>query len=537
MTSVADSTAILQSVSEALRSGDARQAAAIAEAALASGLRHPVLFSARGVWLGEQDRHAEALADFECADAFTPANGAVKSAIGMSLLGLRRYEEAVDAFNAAIALQPRDFQLHVRKGWAFELAGNLPAARRTLEEASGIDPTNPEPFGRLAFLAARVGNWREAQTQASRAIALNADQGTAHLALALCEIETGDLGAAEQRLQRVMQSHVSGPTRRYLAFALMGDIRDRQGRVDEAFALYAKAKDIMRQSQPAPPGQMSMLDASKALCRYFESRAPNAKPRGLPPDGRPHIFLLGFLRTGTTLLEQVLASRDDMTAVSEKDTLADAAQAFMARPQDLEKLWAADEETLATYREKYWNRLRGFGTDPGEKTVVDKAPINTVKIPLIAHLFPKATILFAVRDPRDVVLSCFRRPFQSNVSTREFVTLESAAAFYDAVMRLADIYRAKLPLNLFELRLEDLVADFDGRMRAFCDFAGVPWSDAMRNFAQSAKARAIATPSATQVIRGLNSGGVGQWRRYRAQMEPVLPILKPWVERFGYPGD
>jgi hypothetical protein len=101
-------------------------------------------------------------------------------------------------------------------------------------------------------------------------------------------------------------------------------------------------------------------------------------------------------------------------------------------------------------------------------------------------------------------------------------------------MRLSELYRELLPISQHIVRYEDLVEDFEGTARAACGFIGLEWDDMMRDFAVIARSRGISTPSSAQVVRGLNREGQGAWRRYRQQMEPVLPLLQPWVERFGY---
>ena len=141
-----------------------------------------------------------------------------------------------------------------------------------------------------------------------------------------------------------------------------------------------------------------------------------------------------------------------------------------------------------------------------------------------------------MRDPRDVVLSCFRNQFDMFGDAR-IPNAPATAQFYDAVMRLADVYRAKLSLDVLELRLEDLIEDFDTKAREVCDFVGLEWNESMRDFASVARTRGVATPSARQVVREINASGVGQWRRYARELEPVLPVLKPWISRFGYPAD
>ena len=165
---------------------------------------------------------------------------------------------------------------------------------------------------------------------------------------------------------------------------------------------------------------------------------------------------------------------------------------------------------------------------------MDKMPLHTLALPLIAKLFPDARILFALRDPRDVVLSCFRRRFRVNSAMYEFLTLERAAAYYDAVMRLAEVYRDRLPLRLVEVRHEAVVADFDREVGAVLEFSGLPWNADVRRFAERAQQRAR-TPSDLQLTEGLKSDGLGQWRRFAPQMSSVRDLLDPWAQRFGYP--
>ncbi len=166
--------------------------------------------------------------------------------------------------------------------------------------------------------------------------------------------------------------------------------------------------------------------------------------------------------------------------------------------------------------------------------MVDQSPLNTLHLPIIAKLFPEARVVFAVRDPRDTVLGCFRQRFVVNVYLYEFLSLEGSARFYDLTMRLAEMYREALPLRFLDVRNEDVVADFDGRTRALCDYLGLEWEEGLRNFSRGARERRISTPSALQVARGLNADGIGRWRSYAKEMEPVLSLLQPWVERFGY---
>jgi hypothetical protein len=189
---------------------------------------------------------------------------------------------------------------------------------------------------------------------------------------------------------------------------------------------------------------------------------------------------------------------------------------------------------LDPYRRTYWRHVEQFGSQPGGKVFIDKMPLNSILLCLVARLFPAAKILFAVRDPRDVVLSCFRRRFGMTPQMYELLTLEGAARYYDRVMTLAQLYREKLPLQVHQVRYESMVSDWESETQRVCAFLEIPFDNSMRKFAAHARANDVATPSAAQVARGIYTYGVGQWRRYGEQLQPIMPMLAPWVRHFGY---
>jgi tetratricopeptide (TPR) repeat protein len=529
------SESLLTEMAAALRAGDLDRASALAQDGLNRGLRHPLIFTAQGAWLAGRQRHEEALVAFSRADTISSPNAATKSAIGVTLAELGRFDDAIAAFEQAIALSPQSPQLYVRLAWVHELARNLPESRKALSKALELQPGNAAALGRLAFVEARSGAWESARSAAAEALAKDETEVKAHLALGMTEVEFGSLDIAEIRLNNLLATGRLGLTDRYLALGLMGDVRDRQNRIDDAVHFYDRANELKRSAHSR--SQSSLLDAVVAISRYVETikpRAPAAKPVAERGPAAGHVFLLGFLRSGTTLIQQILAAHPAVASLEEKDTLAEATRAFLARASDLEKLWAAPESELARHRTIYWNRVRELGGAPDGKIFVDKVPINSIKLPLISALFPSATVLFALRDPRDVVLSCYRRRLGANPATNEFYSIESTARFYDAVMRLTHAYLSRLSIPIHQIRHEALVNDFDAEVRRICDLIEAPWNERMRRFAESPGMAAVTTPSAMQLVRGLSTEGIGRWRRYRRHLEPVLPLLAFWVEKFHY---
>jgi hypothetical protein len=280
----------------------------------------------------------------------------------------------------------------------------------------------------------------------------------------------------------------------------------------------------------------------RSMTRCYERARPQGwntrAPLGPDPScARGHVFLLGFPRSGTTLLEVILEGHPDVVSLEEKESLIDSVNEFMRRPEDLERLYRVTPAVLESLRAAYWRRVAGEGVDVAGKMFVDKYPFNTLKLPLIARLFPEAKILFACRDPRDIVLSCFRHRFKMNAPIYELLSIEGAARYYDAVMQLLIRLTSALTLEPCLVRHEDLVTEFAREMKRICTFLGLEWTPAMGDFALRTKGRAVLTPSTAQLVRGLSTEGLGQWRRYRAQLALVLPTLEPWVKRFYYDPD
>jgi hypothetical protein len=240
---------------------------------------------------------------------------------------------------------------------------------------------------------------------------------------------------------------------------------DASGRYEEAFEAYAICNGAIRQLQQRfassnVSGYVRQMSA--ALEKLDPNRWPARGVAALPSGGAAeHVFLLGFPRTGTTLIEVVLDGNPRVVSLEEHELLADGVLAFMREPVNFEALARADEPALNALRESYWQRVRDTGIDVAGKVFIDKHPLNSLKLPLIAQLFPRAKILFAVRDPRDVILSCFRRRFQMNPSMYELLTLNGAAALYGATMQFAYAAKAALKLEWHEVRYERLIADFE----------------------------------------------------------------------------
>ena len=532
----------LREAMSAVGAGDLELAARLSDHALTSGGTHPLFFKLRAVSHERQGRLAEAIQDFRSALALAPNDFAALSALGSCLSRSGRIPEGLRALDASITINAAYAPAHCNRGWALETAGDRAGARTAYERALVIDPANLQALGGLAAISAQSGQGAAAREFAGRALQLAPRDPTATIALAMAEVSDGDAAAAETRLRPLLEQQTLPPHERGVALTVVGDALDQLDRTDEAFAAYASANAQLGALYGAPCAVEAAAGSALAgrLLAEFETEGPSSWRRGPPPETpspfRGHLFIVGFPRSGTTLTGQVLAAHPDAVVLDEHETLAGPARAFLASRDGLRRLAGLDAEGLTPFRQAYHQEVLGLAAAEG-KVFVDKLPMNVLGLPLIVKLFPEGKVLLVRRDPRDVVLSCFRRQFAPGDASREFFDLGRAAGFYDQVMRLTELYRSRLELELQVLRYEDLVADFEARSREICAFAGLEWTPALADFAAASPARETATPSASQVKRGLYGEGVGQWRRFREALAPVLPVLQPWIESFGYDGD
>jgi len=319
--------------------------------------------------------------------------------------------------------------------------------------------------------------------------------------------------------------------------AVRGDLHDRMGEYALAYDCFEKSNQLaMRLFAWRNVDKNEFLSGLKAAAaQYVEQRVatwthPQYSPRRLA-------FIVGFPRSGTTLLDTILRSHPEVVVIEELPLIARVLDEVNRR-EKIEPgfIGRLDDKELATLRDMYLSELTPH-LDPKrpDALVIDKVPLNLVNVGLIYRLFPEARFILALRDPRDCVLSCFMQPFEPNSAMANFLTLEDAAAFYDNVMRLWCQYEAVLPLRAQKIRYEDIVSDFSAAVGSVLEFLGLPWDDAVSKYQETALKRdIIRTPSYHQVVQPIYKRASGRWIKYEPQMRPVLPILHPWVKAFGY---
>ena len=474
---------------------------------------------------------------YERARALAPDHVHLLVNLAAAYRAAARLPEARRALESALQVEPRFAIAHNNLGNVLTDLGERAAAVSSYERAAALDPRYADPVAGLARMAEEEHRLEDARGFAKRALQLAPHHVLATLTLARTRFRQDEPAAAAALLETLLSSGALSLTNRILAQGYLGEAYDRLARYEEAFAAFSEANSLQHAQYASAfsAERGPLVPASIARLTQLMQAADPAAWGAAPPAARVPVFLIGFPRSGTTLLDQMLASHPEVTTLEERDNLIDVARELLGSEESLQGWGDLAAEQIERLRELYWRRVDSGAQDgPMRRVFIDKQPLNAALLPLIYRLFPSAPIILALRDPRDVVLSCYQQRFGMNVAMYQLLRLDTSSAYYDLVMRLVAVSRAKLPLRVHTVKYEAVVGNFEMTLRELLGFLGLGWDEGVRAYTATARKRTIGTPSAAQVVRPLYGSACGKWRHYAPYLGPCTPLLAPWVEAFGY---
>ncbi|MGD1087843.1 MAG: sulfotransferase [Verrucomicrobiota bacterium] len=477
----------------------------------------------------------------ERASRLDPANPSLLFILGQRY-GLRYdYAAAERHFDKAV-------RLTTRKSEALAIAGQLSTdfashqvAEHYFQQALEQKDTPPETFARLAELYERLHRLEDASKLAEQALQLDANCALARLTQARLSRQAGHLEEAEKILRRVLGS--AQREMRIRGYYELGAILDRQGRYDEAMTAFLEAKAMLRpDTQPLlAQVQANRIVAKKTLAdftaetmhRWFDF-GPQLQPL------RCLSFLGGHPRSGTTLLEQVLDSHPDIVSAEETQVFVDDVfnplKANLPGGAPLAILDAARADALQQSRARYFHSMElCLNNVIGDRMLIDKNPQTTLLLPAYIRIFPEIKILVALRDPRDVVLSCFMQCYVPVTSGNvTYLSLEETTEGYAHLTENWKIFSSLIKNPWLEVRYEDVVADLESVSRRVLDFLGVSWDASVLRFDEHARSKRVRSPTYADVTQPVYKRALGRWRNYRKYLEPCLHRLEPFAKALGY---
>ena len=419
-----------------------------------------------------------------------------------------RTDEARALYSESAAAQPDVLQTLL--GWAQleEVDRNFTRAAELLDQAEAIAPANPSIHLTRAVLHGRIGDYPAA---------------LAVLAGIAASRDGGQLGP-EELLQK-------------------GRLLDRMGHYEAAFAAFAEGKALSRNVSGLEYQAETAHNVAARLSSFFTAtRLATLPEAGVREDVAQPVFILGFPRSGTTLVEQMLTAHPRIAAGDELPFINQLTEIMprlltspLAYPEALAELWMGDRcEGLDLLRDHYLTRVRqsGVPVQAGD-WFTDKMPLNEFNLGLIGLVFPAAPLIHVIRHPLDIMVSAFSNHFTHGYQCG--FALETAARHYALTAELVAHYRSEMTLRYLPVRYEDIVADQEGAVRRMLGFIGAAFDSAC--IAPHENRRYARTASYAQVTEKLYDRSRERWRKYRTHLETVIPILQPAMDRLGYTVD
>jgi len=246
------------------------------------------------------------------------------------------------------------------------------------------------------------------------------------------------------------------------------------------------------------------------------------------------VFLIGFPRSGTTLLDSILRSHSCINVLEEKPFLLNLRHEFFKNNNnDLSSLLDISQKAKDNIRESYFKKIITSPED-NRKIIIDKFPLTIIELGFIKCIFPRAKIILALRHPCDVVLSCYFSSFKINDAMVNFLKWKDTIKFYNSVFNLFEFYNKELSLDLLTIKYEDVINDFKNKTKIMSNYLGLEYEESMENFFQTARNRSrISTPSYNQVINPLYTSSIGRWKNYSVARQSKIELNK-WIKRFNY---
>lgn len=488
---------------------------------------------------------AEAVFWFEKALQESPKDAQAMACYGQALCWDRQYLSGIEHLRKAGALlakasrKKRDTQQLLLLVEQLQFWNDYPGSLELVKQAVQINK-DVRGFQLLAHTYSRLNQNQLALAASQQALRQAPNDSVLNLQHAMLEARTGCNDAAVARLQGIL-TNASNAEQSFRAHKELARIYDKQGEYAQVFEhLHAAAalSVALPQVQKQEPRYVFELLAeysagfdAELLRRWSGVQWPHGQ--------RAPVFLIGFFRSGTTLAQEVLAT-DARVFVSDETDLLVAMKDELNRISSIkdnlvEQLRLAGRNTIQHLRDFYWRLAeQRYGTQALQGLFIDKTTMNTFDVGLINAVFPDAKVLFMLRDPRDVCLSCYMQVMAPSAASVHLFNWRSTAELYAGTMQWWLHIKPLLSMDVLTFRYEDGVADFNGTFSRIFEFLGLEWCEQAVEFYKQAGQKFIASPSFSQVSQPLYASSVGRWRYYAPEFDAVDELLQPYINAFGY---
>ena len=541
------------------------------QAALKIDPTNPQVHNNLGLTFKKIKDYSSAKKSFNKAIEFKPRFSEAYNNLGLTYKKMNRYEEALEKLNKAILLNSKYYEAIYNKGNLLAEQGQNDQAIKCYKNSIQINPNYYDAYNNLGTAEMKSDNDLAAARSFNKAIEIQPKFIDAYSNLCHLYEQTNNLDKFAKILEKtkivkidqddeirfrfaqfyarknkynktiellknINNSNIS-KTIKIQKYTLLAKTFDKLKEYREGFKNFKKVNHLVK-NENVETKNYNPENYQYEIKQLIDSFSKSGKIHwSTNKDNKNHltpVFLIGFPRSGTTLLDNILGSHPDIVTVEEKPMIANM-KLKLKNIATYENLSTLENFEVNELRNVYFNELnRHVSCNFKEKVFIDKLPLNIVDIGLIKRVFPKAKFILSIRHPCDCVLSCFMQTFKINDAMANFLNLKDSANLYHQTMKLFEIYDEKLSLNYHIIKYEDLIIDLKKTTSSLLKSINLDWNDNLKNYQKTALSKRIKTPSYNQVTEKLYTRAKGRWENYKSEMKDVLPVLEYWIEKWRY---
>lgn len=486
--------------------------------------------------LADQNAFEQAVLIFEKLTGAYPNQAQIWFEYSCAAANARKMDLADHAWQKVQELDPNNYEMHLQIGHQYQQLRLEDRARAAFTRAAALNPNAIDPHIALAMIFERGHRLGEAREQIDLCLKMSPRDDQARYFAALLSRRENRLDDAEKRLRDLISSR---PRHQYVQYAAryeLAEILNRTERYDEAMQTLLEAKRLVEgianidamlkeYDQTAERFKRHTLGLPKNIVQTWTKEFP-IRLRSPSP---PLAFLGGHPRSGTTLLEQILGAHPDVASLDEPLAFDTLAAPMLIKSMQL------PEARLNIIRKRYLDAvLAELMTYREGQTILDKNPSPTVRLRIWLRLFPELKVIIALRDPRDVVISCFFQNIPINPVNANFLTLERTVRHYSNLMDIWLAVREWRGFSWIETRYEDTVTDLSKEGLRVTEFLGLKWHEDQVRFHDKARDKRVYAPTYHDASQPIYKRSVSRWTAYEKYLAPLLPILDYYCKALGY---
>ena len=550
-------------------SGNSKQAERFLKDALKINPSYDFALTNLGAVLNELKKFDEGEQCLRKALSINSSSPMALNNLGNILSNKKKNKEAELCYRKAIEIKSDFYLAYSNLGSLLSKQGNLLEAEKYTEKAINFNPKFELAYVNLGSIKIDLDKLLEAEELFLSAIEINQNYNYAYRNLFRLYEKTNEISKLKNKIESLKQNksivneilmfkariffrekdfitakkfidQVSNEwientdhSTNLLFWSFKAFIEEKVKNFDEAFKCFEKCQLNLKYENTNPKifqdyihTYRNNIDKDAFLVKIKHTKIIKDSP----------VFLIGFPRSGTTLLDTILRSHPEIDVLEEKPLINSVEQIIKSKfKYSLDELHKLTSDDLDLLRNHYLEILKKSCDNKNAKILIDKFPFQTVCLPLINLLFPNSKIIFTHRNPYDTVLSCFQQSFEPNNAMANFRSIESASRIYDLTMSIWLDYKAKLKMDYVTSKYEDLLEDFDKHILKILNFLDISWDENIKNYRNTAQKRGkINTPSSSQVVQPLYKSSIAKWKNYEKYFANSKQYLDKWNNYFNY---